>query len=83
VYICNQITTTKKIEIMATFKLHLYKRRTDGKLYSSKSECGRGHYTPNGAPNVMHKSNAFKLFYESGEECCQTCLNRAKIQGRV
>lgn len=68
---------------MATFKLHLYKRIANGKLDSSTSECGRHHYTPNGAPNVMYKSNEFKRAFESGEECCQICLNKAKSQGRV
>ena len=52
---------------MATFKIHLFKKLPNGKINTNRSECGRGAFTPNGAPNVMYKSNAFKAIYNEDE----------------
>lgn len=69
---------------MATFKIHLFKKLPNGKINTNRSECGRGAFTPNGAPNVMYKSNAFKAIYNEDEnECCLVCVKRAKEQGRI
>tara|TARA_R110000822_G_scaffold156282_1_gene296059 strand:- start:253 stop:456 length:204 start_codon:yes stop_codon:yes gene_type:complete len=67
---------------MATFKLHIYKKLSNGTLIANTA-CGRGTYTKNGAPNVMYKTNAFKMAYNAGEAVCLTCLAKAKEQGRI
>lgn len=68
-----------------SYKIHLFKKLPNGKLNVNSSECGRGHFTKNGAPNVIYKSNAFRsVFEEEGEKVvCSVCLNRAKDQKRV
>lgn len=69
---------------MATFKIHIYKK-INGKLLTRVAECGRGAFTPHGAPNVMLKSNSFKnVIIENGiDTVCSVCANRAKLQGRI
>ena len=69
---------------MATFKIHLFKRLPNGKINGNLSECGRQGFTPNGAPNVMYKTNAFKsVFLQDENQCCSICVKRAKEQGRI
>jgi len=68
---------------MATFKLHIAKQVIAGKIITTKTECGRNAFTPNGAPNVIYKTNMFKMAYEAGEDCCSVCLQKSKSQGRV
>lgn len=69
---------------MSQFKLHLHKRRHDGKLFVNKAECGRGAFTKNGAMNHMLKTKAFKANYEhDNKSVCSVCLKRAQEQGRI
>jgi hypothetical protein len=75
---------TLKFKDMATFKIHLFKKLPNGKINSYLTECGRKPFTPNGAPNVMLKTNAFKdVFLQDEEQCCAVCIKRAKEQGRL
>lgn len=69
---------------MEEFKHHIAKQIVEGKIMTSKSECGRNSFTKNGSVNMIHKTNLFRSIYnEDKSNCCLICSDRALKQNRI